>query len=88
MVNKKIVLKSLLGTSEAKKWVMNTAFDNYPPSHKGNWAQNLCMRYSLNIPKSEKTGKFSLTAKNIEALDDSPQKEFLLTGNVDLLDEL
>ena len=86
--NKKIVLKSILNTEEAKSWVMDTAFENYPPSHKGNWAQNLCMRYSLDIPKSEKTGKYSLTAKNVEALEDSPQKEFLLTGNVDVLDEL
>ena len=86
--NKKIVQKSILKTEEAKSWVMDTAFENYPPSHKGNWAQNLCMRYSLDIPKSEKTGKYSLTAKNIEALEDSPQKEFLLTGNVDVLDEL
>ena len=86
--NKKIVQKSILRTEEAKSWVMDTAFENYPPSHKGNWAQNLCMRYSLDIPKSEKTGKYSLTAKNIEALEDSPQKEFLLTGNVDVLDEL
>jgi DNA polymerase I-like protein with 3'-5' exonuclease and polymerase domains len=86
--NKKIVLKSILNTEEAKSWVMDTAFENYPPSHKGNWAQNLCMRYSLDIPKSDKTGKYSLTAKNVEALEDSPQKEFLLTGNVDVLDEL
>ena len=86
--NKKIVQKSILKTEEAKSWVMDTAFENYPPSHKGNWAQNLCMRYSLDIPKSEKTGKYSLTAKNIESLEDSPQKEFLLTGNVDVLDEL
>ena len=86
--NKKIVQKSILRTEEAKSWVMDTAFENYPPSHKGNWAQNLCMRYSLDIPKSDKTGKYSLTAKNIEALDDCPQKEYLLTGNVDVLDEL
>ena len=86
--NKGIVMKSLLDTSEAKKWVMDTAMGTYPPSHKGNWAQNLCTRYSLDIPKSDKTGKYSLTAKNIEALEDSPQKEYLLTGNVDVLDEL
>ena len=86
--NKKIVIKSLVKTEAAKNWIMNTAFDNYPPSHKGNWAQNLCMRYSLDIPKSEKTGKYSLTSKNIENLEDSPQKEFLLTGNVDVLEEL
>ena len=84
--NKQIVMKSLLDTSEAKKWVMDTAMGTYPPSHKGNWAQQLVIRYSLNLPKSEKTGKYSITAKNIDALDDSPQKEFLKTGDIELLD--
>lgn len=87
-INKGIVMKSLLDTSEAKKWVMDTAMSTYPPSHKGNWAQQLCIRYSLALPKSEKTNKFSITSKNVEALDDSPQKEFLKTGDIDLLDPL
>ena len=86
--NKDMVMKALLKTSEAQTWSMHTAFDNFPPSNKGNWAQKLIERYSLAIPRSEKTGKYSLTKKNIETLDDSPQKEFLLTGNLDLLDEL
>jgi|TARA_B110000908_G_scaffold62803_1_gene76291 DNA polymerase I-like protein with 3'-5' exonuclease and polymerase domains len=86
--NKDVVKKSLLATSEAKKWVMNTAFDNFPPNHKGSWAQKLAERYSLCLPKSEKTGKYSLTQKNIEELEDSPAKEFLLTGDTKLLDEL
>jgi len=86
--NKDIVMKSLLATSEAKKWVMNTAFDNFPPNHKGSWAQMLAERYSLSLPKSERTGKYSLTQKNIEELEDSPAKEFLLTGNMDVLEEL
>ena len=76
--NKEMVMKALLKTSEAQTWSMHTAFDNYPPSNKGNWAQKLIERYSLPIPRSEKTGKYSLTKKNIETLDDSPQKEFLL----------
>lgn len=86
--NKEIVMKSLLTTSEAKKWVMNTAFDNFPPNHKGSWAQMLAQRYSLALPKSEKTGKYSLTQKNIEELEDSPAKEFLLTGDMNVLEEL
>ena len=86
--NKEIVMKSLLTTSEAKKWVMNTAFDNFPPNHKGSWAQMLTQRYSLSLPKSEKTGKYSLTQKNIEELEDSPAKEFLLTGDTKVLEEL
>jgi len=46
------------------------------------------MRYSLPLPKSEKTGKYSLTQKNIEALEDSKVKEFLLTGDETLIDEV
>ena len=86
--NKQIVMKSLLDLSEVKSWVMDTAFREYPPSHKGNWAQRLVERYSLPLPKSEKTGKYSITQKNIEALEDSKVKEFLLNGDISVLDEL
>ena len=86
--NKDIVMKSLLSISEVKEWVLATALTNYPVSHKGNWAQNLVTRYSLPLPKSEKTGKYSLTTKNIEELEDSNIKEFLLTGNADLIEDV
>ena len=86
--NKQIVMKSLLDLSEVKAWVMDTAFREYPPSHKGNWAQRLVERYSLPLPKSEKTGKYSITQKNIEALEDSKVKEFLLNGDVSVLEDL
>jgi len=33
--NKEIVMKSLLEISEVKEWIMDTAFKEYPPSHKG-----------------------------------------------------
>ena len=86
--NKEIVMKSLLALPEVKKWVVDTAMYNYPVSHKGNWAQNLVARYSLPLPKSEKTGKYSLTQKNIEELEDSKAKEFLLTGDKDLIEDV
>ena len=86
--NKQIVLKSLLATSEAKTWTMHTAFDNFPPSNKGNWAQEIVRRYSLPLPKSEKTGKYSITAKTIATLEDSPVKSFLETGDLSHLDEV
>ena len=91
--NKEIVMKSLLDISEVKEWVVATALTNFPISHKGNWAQNLITRYSLPLPKSEKTGKYSLTQKNIEAFEPSNDKEkavkeFLLTGNEDILDDV
>ena len=84
--NKEIVMKSLLAIDSVKRWIVDTALANFPPSHKGNWANNLVERYALPLPKSEKSGKYSLTQKNIEQLEDSTVKEFLLTGNVDLID--
>ena len=86
--NKEIVMKSLLAIPEVKEWVVATSMDNYPVSHKGNWAQRLVQRYSLPLPKSEKTGKYSLTQKNIEELEDSNVKEFLLTGDKDKLEDV
>ena len=86
--NKEIVMKSLLAVPEVKKWVVDTAMYNFPVSHKGNWAQNLVTRYSLPLPKSEKTGKYSLTAKNIGELEESKEKQFLLTGDTSYIDEL
>lgn len=86
--NKEIVMKSLLETSAAKQWVLDTALENFPVNNKGNWAQRLVDRYSLPLPKSEKTGKYSLTAKNIEQLEESNIKQFLLTGDESHLDEV
>lgn len=86
--NKKIVIDSIVSIPEAKEWVVDTALYNYPPSNKGNWAQNLVMMHSLPLPRSEKTGKYSLAKKDIDNLDDSNIKQFLQTGDLKLLDEM
>jgi DNA polymerase I-like protein with 3'-5' exonuclease and polymerase domains len=91
--NKEVVMKSILDTSEAKEWIVANAMDKFPVSHKGNWAMRLVERYSLALPKSEKTGKYSLTKKNIEELEtinekEAVVKEFLLTGDKTLIDEV
>ena len=91
--NKEIVMKSLLAIPEVKEWVVATSFENFPPSHKGNWAQALIDRYSIAFPKSDKTGKYSLTQKNIESFEPSNEKEekvkqFLLTGDASLIDDI
>ena len=90
--NKGIVMKSLLATSEAKAWVLKTAEDKFPISHKGNFAQKLVARYSLPLDKSEKTGKYSLTQKKIEDLETTNEteegvKQFLLTGDIEHINE-
>ena len=86
--NKNIVIKSILAIAKAKEWVVDTALHTYRPSHKGSWAQNLIMLHSLPLPRSEKSGKYSLTKKDIEKLDDCNIKQFLLTGDLKLLDEM
>jgi len=86
--NKQIVVKSILAIPEAREWAVDTALYNYPPSNKGNWAQNLVMLHSLPLPRSEKTGKYSLTKKDVEALEESNVKQFLLTNELSLLDEM
>ena len=91
--NKQIVLDSLLSNAEAKEWVVFNAMKSYPVSNKGNWAMNLVDRYSLNLPKNDKNGKYSLTQKNILALDTTNEKEekvkqFLLTGDESFLEDV
>jgi DNA polymerase I-like protein with 3'-5' exonuclease and polymerase domains len=86
--NKNIVIKSILAIPEAKEWIVDTALQNYKPSHKGGWAQNLIALHSLPLPRSEKTGKYSLTKKDIDNLDDCNIKQFLLTGDIKHLDEM
>ena len=86
--NKEIVMKSLLAIPEVKEWVVATSMTQFPVSHKGNWAQRLVQRYSLPLPKSEKTGKYSLTAKYINELEDSAVKQFLLTGDQTLIEDV
>ena len=85
--NKEIVMKSLLEQRSVRDWVTDTALEAFPPNHKGTYAQYLVDRYALPIPKSEKTGKYSLTAKNIEELEDSNIKQFLLTGDIELIEQ-
>ncbi len=85
--NKNIVMKSILAIPEAKEWVVDTALGTYRPSHKGTWAQNLVTLHALPLPRSA-GGKYSLTKKAIEELEESNVKQFLLTGDLKLLDEM
>jgi len=88
--NRKIVMDSLLKLSEVKNWVIDTSLREFPPNNKGNWAQELIKMYSVNLPKSEKTGKYSITQKRIEELteEDCPinVKNYLLSGDLDHLE--
>ena len=89
--NRKYVMDSILKLPEAKNWVIDTALREFPPTNKGNWAQELVKLFSVNLPRSEKTGRFSLTQKRIEELEeeDCPinVKNFLLSGDLSHLED-
>ncbi len=86
--NRKIVIDSLMKLPEVKNWVIMQAFRFFPPSAKGNWAQELVKKYNIPVPVSEKTGKYMLSKKFILELPESKYRNFLLTGNVEYLDEM
>ena len=86
--NKKFVMDSLLALPEVKQWVIDKSLQTFPPNNKGSWGQRLIERYSLPLMKSPKTGKYTLIKKHLDELEDSPQKEFLLTGEEHHIEEL
>ena len=81
------VMKTLISDSRVQQWVIYKATEAYPPNHKGTFAQRLIAEADLDVPKSEKTGKYSITQANITRLPESAHKKFLLTGDQNLLDE-
>jgi len=56
------------------KWFLNK---DYPYDRNGNFAQAIAAHAGLELPKT-KTGKFSLTAANLQKLPDSLYKQVLL----------
>ena len=82
-----LVIKELLTNPDVRTWVIYKATEAYPPNHKGAYAQELAEMHNLDIPKSKKNGKYSITTANVSQLPDSPIKEFLVTGNADSLPE-
>lgn len=84
---KKAVIGALLKEEPGQRWVIDQALKNFPCKKTGAWATAFIERYSIQLPKSEKTGKYSITKANIAALEDGWQKEFLQTGDENLVPE-
>lgn len=83
---KNLVVKELLRDPKVKEWVVDKALEKYPPSNKGSYAQQLITESGYNLPKSEKTGKYQMNASTIKLLEEGSVKEFLISGNLDVLD--
>lgn len=59
------------------KWYLWLKF---PPRRSGQFAQELVRHFSLTLPKTD-SGRYSLTQHNLEQLDPSPCRDFLLGGD-------
>lgn len=76
----KTVTKQLLDLPGVKEWVIGKSVDEFPPSNKGAWAQELVKHFDLPLPKSEKTGKYTINISNVGRLPESPVQQFLIHG--------
>jgi DNA polymerase I-like protein with 3'-5' exonuclease and polymerase domains len=82
---KKLVTDELLSKDKVRKWILDQATTEFPPSSKGTFGQTLVHLHGINLPKSDKTSKYILNKAVISALPDSNLKFFLLTGDTSFL---
>lgn len=75
------VVKELLSLPQVRGWILEQARTAYPPKHKGTFAQRLLELNNIELPKSERTGKFTINKAAVTALADGPIKDFLMTGD-------
>ena len=82
---KKTVMSELIAMRQVKEWVMDSALKAFSPSPKGKWASTLVDLYGLPLPKTARG--YSLKNANVLALEEHPVREYLLSGDLEHLDE-
>lgn len=82
-----LVTRELLQDARVKKWIIDRAKEDYPPTNRGNFVQKLIAHYDLDIQKSEKTGKYTVNNTQILSMPDHEIKPFLVDGREDMLSE-
>ena len=82
---RRAVMDELLKLAKVKEWVIDTALKEYPPSHKGKWAQTLVELYGLPMPRTARG--ISLKEANVLALEEHPVRDYLLSGDLTHLQE-
>lgn len=86
---RKEVSQALLGEEPGQRWVIDQALKTFPPKKSGTWGTAFIERYSLPLPKTSRG--YSTAKAAVQALDlpeeSRWQKEFLLTGNIELVPE-
>lgn len=89
---KEKVLEELTSKQETMDWLFHEAFEKeFPPKKTGRFGKKFVEMYNIPIPVDEKGPR--LIKKNVDALPDSPYKNFLRNGpesdhGVDTLDLL
>ena len=82
-----LVVKALLSDKKIKDWIIGRALEAYPPKNKGTFAQRLLEQVGTNLIRSDKTGRYTLNKSSITAMEESPVKYYLLTGDLSHLTE-
>lgn len=80
-----LVVQELLKEPKVRSWIIDQAIEAFPPKSKGTFAQKLLEQNNLELPRSEKTGKFTINKAAIVALPSSAIKDFLITGDLEYL---
>lgn len=84
-IYRKKVLDYLLDQKETSQYLENISKENYPPSNRGSFAQELLNFFKVEGIKKTSTGAFSLIEKEINKITFEPLKEFLLCSNSEKL---
>jgi len=63
-----LVVKELLALPQVRSWILEQARTAYPPKHKGTFAQRLLEQSGIELPRSERTGKFAINKSAITSL--------------------
>lgn len=79
---RKKVINELLTYNEVKLFVFKQLKDKYPPKYKGSFANKLVELKQLPLPQKE-NGGYRLVKKEINKLEDSIYKSFLLGEEID-----
>lgn len=83
------VIETLLKEEAGQRWVIDQAIKAFPCKKTGPWGKMFIERHAICLPKTSKG--YSTSKSAVEALDfskeDEWQREFLLTGNGELVPE-
>jgi DNA polymerase-1 len=81
----RLVVTELLEDARVRQWVLYKAMEAFPITSKGAFAQKLIEKYDIPLPKSEKTGKYTINTTQLSNVPPSDIKRFLVEGDPEIL---